>query len=126
MGRKGTFSPGSHEESDVGSRFGVTDTDNFVARFTNTGNVSLIAPGVGVVSTVPGGYGVMSGTSMACPAVTGMAARMFSNDLAQNGPNAILNQKPDFNRALSMIDLVSKAANRLFNDVKVEGDGMIR
>jgi subtilisin len=32
---------------------------------------------VGIISTVPGGYAVMSGTSMATPAVTGAAARLL-------------------------------------------------
>ena len=44
MGRKGTFPAGSYEESDIGSRFGVLSADDFVARFTNTADVSLIAP----------------------------------------------------------------------------------
>lgn len=126
MGRRATHPPGSHEESDVGSKFGTADPDNFVARFSNSGDVSLIAPGVGIISTVPGGgYGVMSGTSMACPAVSGMAARLLSADLAKNGGKAIFNQTPDANRTLAMIGLVSGAARRVFNDVKIEGDGKI-
>ena len=126
MGRKGTYPLGSHEESDVGSKFGTADLDNFVARFSNGGDVSLIAPGVGIISTVPGGgYGVMSGTSMACPAVSGMAARLLSADLAKNGPNAILSQAPDASRTVAMIGLVSGAAQPVFNDVKVEGDGKL-
>jgi subtilisin len=126
MGRKGTYPLGSHEESDVGSKFGTTDPDSFVARFSNSGDVSLIAPGVGIISTVPGGgYGVMSGTSMACPAVSGMAARLLSADLAKNGPNAILSQAPEAKRTVAMINLMSGAAQSVFNDVKVEGDGQI-
>jgi subtilisin len=125
MGRKGTFPAKSYEESDIGANFGTTDPDNFVARFTNTGDISLIAPGVGIISTVPGGYGVMSGTSMACPAVTGMAARLLSADLSRNGPNAIISKNADANRTVAMMNLMANAAVRVFNDTKIEGDGMI-
>ncbi len=124
MGRKGTFPTGSHEESDVGSKVG-TDADNFVARFTNTGDVSLVGPGVGIISTVPGGYGVMSGTSMASPAVTGRLAWLLAQDLASNGTRAILNQTPDASRTRAMLSLAANKATPLFNDAKVEGDGML-
>ena len=46
------------------------------ASFSNYGaaNVDLGAPGVNILSTVPGGYSYYSGTSMATPHVTGAAA----------------------------------------------------
>ena len=41
--------------------------------------VHVFAPGSDIMSTVPGGkYGSMSGTSMACPMVSGLAALMMS------------------------------------------------
>lgn len=52
------------------------DSGNLLASFSNRGpEVELCAPGVNVLSTLPGGtHGRLSGTSMACPHVSGAAA----------------------------------------------------
>lgn len=52
------------------------DNGNLIAGFSSRGpEVELCAPGVNVLSTIPGGgYGTKSGTSMACPHVSGAAA----------------------------------------------------
>lgn len=59
----------------------ATDQLNTIARFNNTGEtVDLAAPGVAINSAIPGGkYGRMSGTSMAAPYVTAVAA-MIANE----------------------------------------------
>jgi subtilisin len=63
------------------------DSSNVIAPFSSRGpEVDVCAPGVNVLSTVPGGgYGTKSGTSMACPHVSGVAAltwgaHRFSNN----------------------------------------------
>jgi subtilisin len=47
--------------------------------------VELCAPGVNVLSTIPGGqYGTKSGTSMACPHVSGSAALAWGSHRYSN------------------------------------------
>ncbi|OQW91119.1 MAG: hypothetical protein BWK78_05465, partial [Thiotrichaceae bacterium IS1] len=52
---------------------GATDKSDNVASFSNSANIlNLLAPGVDIVSSLPGGQtGAMSGTSMASPHVAG-------------------------------------------------------
>ena len=53
----------------------ASDVHDKIADFSSRGaKVEFIAPGVDVKSTVPGGYATFSGTSMATPHVTGLAA----------------------------------------------------
>lgn len=79
FGRKGTFPTGSATMDAVG-KLGTPDKNFFMANFSNNGpEIDFAGPGVGVVSTVPtDAYAVMDGTSMACPAITGMMARLLS------------------------------------------------
>lgn len=82
MGWKGAFPEGSSEDADVVGPYGKTEASAFVAGFSNTGpQIAVIAPGVGIVSTLPNGaFGTMSGTSMACPAISGYAAFLLGRD----------------------------------------------
>ncbi len=59
---------------------GATDQADYMADFSNFGGwVDVFAPGVDIRSTTNnGGYGNMSGTSMACPVTAGAAALVKS------------------------------------------------
>ena len=120
MGRKGTFPKGSTETGDVASPYG-NDNKNFLAAFSNVGpEIDLTGPGVGIISTVPGGYTPMSGTSMACPAVTGLAAKMLS---VRAG---ILSMSRDQARSDAMAQALLQTARSLGFGPLYEGQGLLR
>lgn len=120
MGRQGTFPPNTSEFGDVQAPFGK-DRQNFIAAFSNVGlDIDLTAPGVGIISTVPGGYAVMDGTSMACPAVTGAAARLLALH------SSILNMPRSQQRSDAMARMLYSMTILHGFGPAYEGQGMVR
>ena len=120
MGRVGTFPDGAVQTGDVAAPYG-TDKKNFIADFSNIGpEIALTSAGVGIVSTVPGGYAVMDGTSMACPAITGAAARLLSMPA-----NASILAMPRVQaRSDAMARILLQCAQKLGFGAEYEGQGM--
>lgn len=120
MGRKEAFPPNSVQTSAVQAPYG-TDKKNFIADFSNIGiETDLTAPGVGIISTFPNDkYAVMDGTSMACPAAAGMAARLLSDQ-----PD-ILNLPRNQARADEMVKYLAVYTKLMGFGANFEGKGML-
>jgi subtilisin len=120
MGRKATFPAQTVQTGSVKAPFGK-DKANFIADFSNIGpETDLTAPGVGIISTYPNDkYAVMDGTSMACPAATGMAARLLS------GETAILAMPRNQARADAITKFLATKIKSLGFGANFEGKGML-
>lgn len=116
-GRKGTFPTSATSTDDVAAPYG-TDKNNFIAAFSNVGpQMDLTAPGVGIMSTVPGSYAEISGTSMACPAATGAAARAIAG-------TPVIKMKRDKKRSDAIVKAVLTSAKPLGFGAPFEGLGL--
>ena len=119
LGRKGTYPNATTETDEAMPPYGK-DKKNFIAAFSNIGpEIDLTAPGVGIISTFPGGYAVLDGTSMACPAATGIAASLLGTQAD------ILSMGRDQARSDAMAAVVLKAAKKLGFGPIYEGQGLV-
>lgn len=94
----------------------------FFARFSNRGaKVALTAPGVGIVSTIfQNRWGVMDGTSMAAPVVTGVLARRLA------ATPAVRDMPRDAARSDAIVALARAHAEDLGLPRELQGDGLAR
>ena len=125
LGRKGTFPAGCYQEFEIDNRHGI-DPDDFFAAFSNIGTsdqnseIDVIAAGVGILSTAPnGGFIPMSGTSMACAAVSGMGTRLLSHD------RSVRDMARDASRSAAIRNLMNRSVKRLGFGYRYEGSGLI-
>ena len=99
----------------------ATDNTDALAAFSNygQGSVDLGAPGVAILSTLPGGnYGYLSGTSMATPYVSGAALLMLS---------ACTLATPDLKKnLLDNVDLLPSLAGRTITGGRLNANRAIR
>ena len=100
---------------------GATDALNAHAGFSNAGpEMALVAPGDQIYSTLPGGYGYRSGTSMSAAFVSGLAAILRSLP-GNTSPAAITNQMET-----SALDLGVPGRDNQFGYGLIQMDGAIR
>lgn len=89
-GNEGTDSPRYPAAYGLGLSVGsVAVFDMSLVESSNYGiNCNILAPGAGIYSTVPfSNYGYLSGTSMACPYISGIAALIYGNERISRDAN---------------------------------------
>lgn len=118
LGFKGLWPEGAMQAQTVKPPMGKEHS--YIADFSNTGpEVDLAGPGVGVISCIPHDrFGVMDGTSMACPGVTGALARRLAADAKT------LAMPRDGDRADAIVKLALDAARDMGLPPFAQGAGL--
>jgi subtilisin len=123
VGLAGSWPDGASQAHQVSRHVGrrLADRPVFLAAFSNRGaKVGLAAPGVGVVSAIfRERWGVMDGTSMACPIATGVIAKRLA-------ASPVLRMSRDSARAQAIVDLALAHAEDLGLPAHMQGAGLAR
>lgn len=121
FGKLGAY-PTDSLHADFESERRSRDGSYYLASFSNSGrNLDFCAPGVAVVSTVPGGgYVAKDGTSMACPQVAGIAA------LALTAHPEVMNAKRDASRVDDLVQILKNRSEPLGFGLRYEGAGGLK
>jgi subtilisin len=119
---RGGLPPDSPDLADVTDELAQGSPHLSRARFSNWGpEADFIGPGVGIISCAPGGsFAVSSGTSMASPAVTGLAAALLS---ARHPEVLAMDAGPA--RAAAITGALPQAAEPLGFSFEVQGNGIV-
>jgi len=119
IGQDARFPSNTYHAQTVGPT-GISTDGVFSAKFTCFGpEVRVCAPGVAVISTMPGhGYAAEDGTSMAAPHITGIAAMLLASD------NELLAQPRGPARVDRLFQKVMAAALQLNLPPALEGVGL--
>ena len=88
-GNESASSPGFPASDPLVMAVGATDINDAVASWSNDGE-DILGPGVSVYSTYKGSnYATLSGTSMGCPHVAGVAALVYTRNLDADSANDV-------------------------------------
>jgi len=80
IGQTGMFPDDSYHARTIPDGASMANGQVFPARFTCHGpEVGVCGPGVGIISSVPGGYAAWDGTSMADPHLTGLGSLLAAH-----------------------------------------------
>lgn len=102
--------PSNYEVESLVAVAAIGNNDK-LAYFSSFGakKVHIAAPGLGILSTIPGNkYAVYSGTSMATPFVSGAAALLIANDPTFKGKPSLIKQ-----RLMSTVDYIPELTTKL-------------